>query len=580
MLSRTPCGQCGNRECNYWSQHGDHGYELSHSPVHDLLWHDNIQPTYMQVDAAQSALHDLNHNLQAIDADISQMRIHLQDLVAKRRALHIYAEAHKGFVSALRRIPSEILSQIFILALPDFPFALSCDVAPLVFDRVCRRWKDVSRRTPELWSYITLELRNENTSLDLAAASVCLSRAGNRPLSIGLGAGPWTKFCPILVDPGHPVVALLAAHAERWHTVSLHVEASVLNRDFAIVEGRLSSLRNLILRISNVDRRDENMDEDTDDEGTDDEDTDSGHTEDEGAADEYATQRVEIFSVAPMLKYFEIGCGSYSDVYMCQENLSVPWQSLTSLCLYELKGIDIWGILNDSPNLLEFKGELYPNTQCSASTVPRVRLKNLRSMYLALPELSDILSTLTLPAVEHLCFRLYADRPRDKPLEPWSVRSGLNALLSQSECTVSSLRLVAPDDCTQPREIIRGCLEVLPALSKLELCRDLGPLFPRLIVEDANMHLLPSLTTLKLTAHDDKCPWDLLEVFLKARRVGGGPCELLQRLELDTDADDYTPVNGWEGFMTTLDDLKSEGMEVVMMKTAQGFSSEEKHWYY
>lgn len=574
MIFQTQCRQCGNRECNYWSQHGDHEYELSHSPVHDLLWQDNIQPTHIQVDAALGSLRELNQDLQAIDEDISQMRIHLQDLIAKRRAWHIYAETHKGFVSALRRIPSEILSQIFILALPDFPFALTRNAAPLIFDRVCRRWKDVSRRTSALWSYITLELRNDRKSLDLSAASVCLSRAGNQPLSIALGAGPWAKLSPMLMDPGHPAIALLAAHCERWHAVSLQVEASVLNRDLAVVQGRLSSLRNLTVHISNVDLPDEddfrNMyDEETDDEST----------GDQGATNEYATRCVEIFAVAPALKYFESGCG-YADVHIGQKILSVPWQSLTSLCLYEVKAVDIWDILKDSPNLLEFKGEFYPygNNPCRASLVPNIRLEHLRSMYLALPESSDMLSTLTLPAVEHLFFRLYPDE-LNEPSEPWSVRSGLNTLVSQSECTVSSLRLMAPDRCTQPEEIIRSCLAVLPALSELELCRDLGPVFPRIIIADANTHLLPNLATLRLIAHDDKCPWDMLAVFLKARRVGRGPHTLLQRLELDTDADYYEPGNGWQGFVAALDDLESQGMEVVMWTTLQGCSSEDQHWY-
>ncbi|KZP14985.1 hypothetical protein FIBSPDRAFT_751003, partial [Athelia psychrophila] len=102
------------------------------------------------MNAAHKTLHSLLKDIGDVDEELSQMRVAFQRLQEKRQALQDYAEAHRGFVSPLRRLPAEILSQIFIQALPAHS-NMSPHDAPLLLERVCKRWKDITRSTPTLW---------------------------------------------------------------------------------------------------------------------------------------------------------------------------------------------------------------------------------------------------------------------------------------------------------------------------------------------------------------------------------------------------------------------------------------------
>ncbi|KAG2156176.1 hypothetical protein DEU56DRAFT_876064 [Suillus clintonianus] len=65
---------------------------------------------------------------------------------------------HKGLVSSLWRLPTEILSQIFHLCLPEDKYlSPSSKQAPMLLTTICRPWREVVVGTPSLWCRLNVE---------------------------------------------------------------------------------------------------------------------------------------------------------------------------------------------------------------------------------------------------------------------------------------------------------------------------------------------------------------------------------------------------------------------------------------
>lgn len=133
--------------------------------ISDLLAH-NLPPTESQENFTRSSLLGIQSDIRSLDDEILRMRAALDGLLVRRVALCADEEAYKSVISPLRRLPAEVLAEIFTDCLPSFPFKYAAHSAPLVLEGVCRAWKDIARATPALWAYINLaggyssEIRN------------------------------------------------------------------------------------------------------------------------------------------------------------------------------------------------------------------------------------------------------------------------------------------------------------------------------------------------------------------------------------------------------------------------------------
>ncbi|KAJ7447246.1 hypothetical protein FB451DRAFT_1054543 [Mycena latifolia] len=95
--------------------------------------------------------------------------------------------------SPIRRIPTEILTHIFMLSKPSIMDAREMDWykalqgSPWVLGHISRHWRAVALASPTLWTSIII--RNTGTSEDLEPCSIPmletqLVRSGNSPLDI------------------------------------------------------------------------------------------------------------------------------------------------------------------------------------------------------------------------------------------------------------------------------------------------------------------------------------------------------------------------------------------------------------
>ncbi|KAI9459759.1 hypothetical protein HD554DRAFT_1609076 [Boletus coccyginus] len=116
----------------------------------------------------------------------------IQKLVATRAKLeensaHVRQSlfAHRALTSLARRIPPEVLGEVFYHCLPKTPYITPTGAdSPMVLTRVCRHWRAVALSTPRLWSSLSLCLQNTVYEAYRRGCGAWLARAKSVPLAV------------------------------------------------------------------------------------------------------------------------------------------------------------------------------------------------------------------------------------------------------------------------------------------------------------------------------------------------------------------------------------------------------------
>ncbi|KAJ7236067.1 hypothetical protein B0H12DRAFT_1027081, partial [Mycena haematopus] len=91
-----------------------------------------------------------------LDASITEAEHLLAKLRSRRE--HSIEDIRRGraILSVIRRLPSDILGEIFPYTVPDYVPRnhRATDSSPWVYGRVCSRWRTLSLSLPTLWSRI------------------------------------------------------------------------------------------------------------------------------------------------------------------------------------------------------------------------------------------------------------------------------------------------------------------------------------------------------------------------------------------------------------------------------------------
>ncbi|KAJ7649113.1 hypothetical protein DFH06DRAFT_558040 [Mycena polygramma] len=246
----------------------------------------------------RSALSASTAALVQYDSQIESLQETLQHMRADRAKLQDYIEACQSVFSPVRRLPPEILSEIFVpFSLPADPTIRSAYSAPdlraeladlarsqlLRASGVCTSWRNLIIGTPKFWSNIAVRSDRwpEESARFLAALQTCLVRGAQYPLSLN-----FSSFCNRLES--QIVWQLFVDHSDRWKVVSLNVPTHALDTAQR-AHGRFHMLQSLSLSVRS--------------------DTDLIHSTD-------------IFTNAPSLKRFELACP------YAQNCPTLPWSQL------------------------------------------------------------------------------------------------------------------------------------------------------------------------------------------------------------------------------------------------------------
>ncbi|KIJ59388.1 hypothetical protein HYDPIDRAFT_118612 [Hydnomerulius pinastri MD-312] len=110
-----------------------------------------------------------------------------QRLTDKRGQIAASMETHQGLIACIRRLPSEILGEIFMHCLPpDAHNEPNPNTAPLLLTRICRPWRKVALSTPRLWCSLSVRPSHRVQQQGLFYYHTWLSRARGCPLSLAV----------------------------------------------------------------------------------------------------------------------------------------------------------------------------------------------------------------------------------------------------------------------------------------------------------------------------------------------------------------------------------------------------------
>ncbi|KAJ6491611.1 hypothetical protein C8R47DRAFT_1121205 [Mycena vitilis] len=233
--------------------------------LHKLL-RSNEPPTRIQALHCQEIVLSAPGELEQYDAEILRIKTILEEVGRERALLDAYSRLCRYTISPIRRLPAEILTEIFNFFLPevlDWPNVISslasystardareaelgraANADLLRISQVCPRWHQLVMGTPSLWSRIGLVLWSSLHWRTPALLESSLKRSGNFPLELGVHiprscGNAALKLLPVLVQ-----------QSRRWREVSFAVDGpSLLSTRSNMIRGNLPLLKTLRLHI-------------------------------------------------------------------------------------------------------------------------------------------------------------------------------------------------------------------------------------------------------------------------------------------------------------------------------------------
>ncbi|KAK0196518.1 hypothetical protein F5146DRAFT_6029 [Armillaria mellea] len=365
-------------------------------------------------------------------------------------------------VSAISKIPNEILSEIFV-AYSWFRLHDICDVeGPRMLGTVCAWWRDIVISSPRVWSSFRVVARQDSDgdcTLMVSALQTYLSRSASCPLSFTFTSRSGSS---------HLLLALLASHSDRWMNVAFDMP-SCLYQSLTPIHNRLPLLQSLSLKDTTA------------------------------LQNESIRTDLSSFQFAPRLQELTL-CGSWNVI---QD--SFPWHQLTYFC--DECGrctppLDILFSMSRLEELIFRPTAKYILTTSEVYVLPQLKRIRILSGY----HLNAFLDSVSTPFVQEItlddmCFRYDAK----------SVTQILQSLLTRSRACLMTLNVdyLAPGDashllclfqCTPHLKTLSIRYWSSPELSKL--CRTLA--------EDCS--ILPDLQTLSLRSDLTTAVYDVVDM--------------------------------------------------------------------
>ncbi|KAJ7929200.1 hypothetical protein B0H13DRAFT_940267 [Mycena leptocephala] len=215
------------------------------SPFHALIAGD-VLPSASQVDAVRDFVHDIDAEVARRELDILAARASLDRLLCETDQLRSCSQQHKAFIAPIRRIPPELIAEIFMhsIALEAQAFRISDSDSdsyygserigggenyyivtprvhkpPLIFGEICHEWRVIALSTPRLWNSITLKCTRSLMQTNLILCETWVKRAGNLPLSFRLHRPAGFKSAKLKLC--NKLIQSIVGYAHRWRWLDL-----------------------------------------------------------------------------------------------------------------------------------------------------------------------------------------------------------------------------------------------------------------------------------------------------------------------------------------------------------------------
>ncbi|KAI5896782.1 uncharacterized protein SCHCODRAFT_02615814 [Schizophyllum commune H4-8] len=150
----------------------------------------------------------------------------LPELLDLRQALDTQIALRNALLAPCRMLPPELLSEIFLLALPDIWDHEPAGVRRLNVARVCSSWRTTALATPRIWNTLRFNACDNPLNNHAAAVATEMKKAGNAPLSIIIDAllpEEWVFRNRMVAEDfwGDEAWNILCSASQRWCKVTL-----------------------------------------------------------------------------------------------------------------------------------------------------------------------------------------------------------------------------------------------------------------------------------------------------------------------------------------------------------------------
>ncbi|KAG2057417.1 hypothetical protein BDR06DRAFT_1018954 [Suillus hirtellus] len=143
------------------------------------------------------------HEISDLEAIMNVIQNLYQQRVEKKNKIIQSMNPHMRLRLALWRLPTEILSYIFVYCLPEDRYLSPASrQAPILLTRICRRWREVAVGTPSLWCKLWVAVEHNDWQKRAFCYDVWLKRTLGHPLSLALRCyNNWTPLVRSLLHP-------------------------------------------------------------------------------------------------------------------------------------------------------------------------------------------------------------------------------------------------------------------------------------------------------------------------------------------------------------------------------------------
>ncbi|KAF5364951.1 hypothetical protein D9758_008115 [Tetrapyrgos nigripes] len=441
-------------------------------------------PTSSESTQLSELISNAEQDLFDYEKDIHILENVLLDLSKKKEELERYVDHCKAYLSPIRRLPTEIMGEIFLYyqdlhrsnredgqyrePLTGTPYRNQAMTA-LVLSSVCKLWHTITLATPRLWSRFSLQISEKCAPLS-HLLEIYLSRSKQHPLTFDIavyGEGPTSKN----------IIRLLSAHSHRWSFVSCYGRCTGLN-----MQTDLALLQSLEMKYGGA-------------------------------------NSLDAFAGARTLRTVTL-------FYISRLHSNLPWDQVHFLRAHRLE-IDtglpkyVWELAQKCRALrsLELNFDHFPPHEQAGftSSLHLSKLESLSLQHVMSYNVCELFSVSTLPSLRKLSLGLYHEGPTPNT-------AAFSDFISRSQCSLSVLRFTKLRKSMV--QLVCGMLHHIPTLTELIVGEGITHL-------DKRYHDPITMTTLMETLH---VPPNSVEA---ERRPGENEpvLPLLHRLVMEVNAD-------------------------------------------
>ncbi|KAJ7460210.1 hypothetical protein FB451DRAFT_1270640 [Mycena latifolia] len=385
----------------------------------------NDIPLSSEIPTIQRMIFEGNERIALLNAELAEMQEAMERRARERDEAVEYVRHHTAVVSAVRRLPAELICEIFGLTLPFTQQAGECSWVrpPWELAHVNQCWRAVALGFPALWSSIMIH-KCPSLSIEAtcpkAMVEMQLLWSRNAPLDIAV---EWHGGGDLNDSKAMEVIDLILRQSVRWERMLVCLRSTppgpFIDR-LHIIKGRLPLLRRLEFTCTTGMR--------------------ANHPPS-------APVPSDAFSIAPNLREVYFITAKQYRTYQERSlpfSFAIPWAQITRFRGFYGIQQDPLATLNAAPNILEC-GMAIASTD-ELPTIAIVTLPRLRRLHLA--GAGHVLNFMTVPMLQDL----------------YIAGDSLDALLRCMQLSSCQLAKLVVYDCYAPDTLI-PILAALPTLT-------------------------------------------------------------------------------------------------------------------